>query len=141
MPETKSFEIIEHTADTGIRAYGRSREQLLENAARGLFSIITDLGLVEEREVRRVEVSAPDDEALAVEWLSELLFLHETESMLFAGFKVTEKGENEIEGELRGEPYDPGRHLLLAEVKAVTYHMLEVSRRGDAWEATIVFDV
>ena len=69
-----SFEILEHTGEIGILARGRTPSEVFAEAARGMFSFIVDLGAVEERDVRRVEVEATDLEALLVEWLNELTY-------------------------------------------------------------------
>ena len=86
---TRDFEIIEHTADVGIKAYGTDMKEAFVNAARGLFSLITELDDVEEIEYRDVEVTAPDQESLLVEWLNELIYLFDVENIIFRRFDIT----------------------------------------------------
>ena len=87
-PARPPFELIEHPADVGIRVYGRALAALFAHAALGLCSLITDTDTVLERETRSVEVAAPDRESLLVAWLSEVLWLIETEDLLFARFTI-----------------------------------------------------
>ncbi len=79
----KEFEFIDHTADIGVIAYGADIKQVFANAARGLFSIITELDTVADKESRNIEITAPDLEALLVNWLNELIYLFEAKGILF----------------------------------------------------------
>lgn len=132
------YEILEHTADTGIKAYGDGVNEIFENAALGMFDLMTDLALVRPVGEARVEVEAHDLESLLVEWLNELLFLHEVDHAFFVEFVVSVKGLA-LQGMARGEEVDPARHRLEQQVKAVTYHMLEVNQAEGY--ATVIFDV
>ncbi|RJQ43250.1 MAG: archease [Gaiellales bacterium] len=137
----KAFETIEHTADIGIRAFGSSREEVFENAATGMFSLITDLESVKPLDEYPVSVEAEDEEALLVEWLNELLYLYDSNSILFSRFRVTGMDANRVRGIALGEPLDPGRHRLDTDIKAVTYHMLRIGRVDGNWSAEVIFDV
>jgi len=122
------FEILEHTADVGLVAYGTDLREAFANAACGLFSLIAELDEVEERVSYPVEVQAPDEEALLVAWLNELIYLFEIERVVFKRFEVRKLAAGRLEAEAYGEKLDPSRHQLKAGVKGATYHMLEVSR-------------
>ncbi len=134
------FDVIEHTADTGIIAYGSTIEETFANAARGMFSVMVDLDAVRPVESRDIAVQAPDRELLLAEWLSELLFLFETEYMVFSRFDVKFSSERELRASAWGERIDPERHQIGAGIKAVTHHMLRVERQ-DGYRATVIFDV
>ena len=136
----KPFEYLEHTADIGVRAYGRTAKEAFENAAQGMFSLITDLERVKPEREETVEVEAADIEALLVEWLGELLFRLELEDLLFKEFQVKELSDTRLVARAKGEKIDPQRHPLLLQIKAVTYHMIEV-RKNDLWHAQVVFDI
>jgi len=86
----KDFEIIDHTADVGIIAYGTDIRQAFANAARAMFSLITELDEVEEVIYRDIELTAPDQESLIVEWLNELIYLFDTENIIFKRFDITQ---------------------------------------------------
>src|SRR5512141_1963325 len=82
------FEYLEHTADVKFRAYGKTPEQMLSNAAAALFKTMVDPARVQILETWKVELEAPELEDLAYQWLSEIVFLFETESAVFASFEV-----------------------------------------------------
>ncbi len=107
-----------------------------------MYALMVDLDRVEPREARALAVSAPDLERLLVHWLVDLLFVTETEGLVFAAFEVE---VDEAAGSLRalahGEPFDPERHDAGYDVKAVTYHDLEVVREASGWRARVILDV
>ena len=136
----KDFEIIEHTADAGIRAYGSDIKEVFVNAARGLFSLITELDDVVEAEYRDIELTAPDEENLLVEWLNELIYLFDAENILFKRFDISEIDNTKLKVRSYGERVDTSRHQLKTGVKAATYHMLKIER-DDGCKAEVLFDI
>ncbi len=134
----KRYEQIDHTADVGIAAYGKNLDELFENAAAGMFSLITDLRGVRKVGEYRIKIRADTPKDLMVAWLSELLFLHETQQLLFKEFEVKVKDEN-LDAKVRGEVIDKGRHQMHMVVKAVTYHMIEVDPKKG--RASVIFDI
>ncbi|MHB9053256.1 MAG: archease [Thermoleophilia bacterium] len=137
----RPFELIEHTADIGVRAFGSSELEVFENAAAGMFSLIADPELVECRDEFDVRAEADDREALLVEWLNELLYLHESQDLLLRRFEVKKLGETELEARVCGEPIDRGRHELMRDIKAATYHMLKLKESSEGWTTEVIFDV
>jgi SHS2 domain-containing protein len=135
----KRFELIEHTADMGLEAYGKTLAEAFANAAYGMFSIIAELDAVREVETRRVEISEDDMEGLLFEWLNSLLYYFDVEMLLFKRFDIIEFGEGRLVAECHGEKYDPSRHHLKTGVKSATYHMLEVDREKN--RVQVIFDV
>ena len=133
------FELIEHTADMGLKAYGRTLAEAFSNAAYGMFSIIADLSSVKEVASRRVEVSADDVESLLFEWLNSLLYYFDVEGLLFKRFEIKEFGEKRLAADCFGEKFDPARHRIKLGVKSATYHMLEVDRVKN--QVQVIFDV
>ncbi len=136
----KTYEVINHTADTGIKAYGDTLPKLFENAARGMRDIMVDPGTVRPVRQLNVEVEGKDVEELLVEWLSDLIYLFETQGLVPSSFKVLELDKQHLLAEVHGEHYDEKVHELRTGIKAVTYHMLSV-KKDDGWSATVVFDV
>ena len=134
----KRYEQIAHTADVGIAAYGKSMDDLFANAAAGMFSLITDLRGVRTVGEYNVKLKADTPEDLMVAWLSELLYLHETQKLLFKRFDVKIKG-NALDAKIDGEVMDRGRHNLHMVVKAVTYHMIEVNPKKGV--VRVIFDI
>ncbi len=134
------FETIEHTADVGIVAYGRDLPELFANAARGMFHFLIDPGQVQVRARRTLTVEADDLEGLLVAWLSELLIVFNGDEFLPADFIVEEVTPTRVRATLSGEPIDPKRHRFRLDVKAATYHALEVTQTN-GWSARVIFDV
>ncbi len=135
----KRFQFIEHTADIGLIAYGRTLAEAFANAAYGMFSIITDLKAVKETESRRLELHEDDLEALLFGWLNSLIYFFDVEMLLFNRFDISDLGEKRLRAICYGEKYDPSRHQLKIGVKAATYHMLKVDREKN--EVRVIFDV
>jgi SHS2 domain-containing protein len=141
------FEIIDHTADKGLRARGRSLAQVFENAAYGMFSLIFDASLSRRHAKRRVEVSGYDKEELFVNWLRELLFLSDAQRLAFCGFRVIEIGQDPQTGAWRlaadcEYAREPDKIVWKASpVKAVTYHGLSLEESEEGWTASVIFDV
>jgi len=137
----KRFEILDHTADIGLIVYGENLKTLFENAGEAFFHLITDLKKVRRRIEKRVEIEKEDLDRLMVDWLSELLYFHDVESLLFKGFKVESVGENGLKAVVKGEPFQDGVHVIKTEIKAVTYHQIEVLKKKGSWRAQIIFDL
>jgi len=136
-----AFELIEHTADIGIRAFGATEAEVFQNTAAGMFSLICEPERILDSRCLEISVSAEGHEALLVEWLNELLYLHDSHSMLFSRFMISEMTESTLEARACGENIDFRRHQLMTDVKAATYHMLKLLRTGDGWTAEVIFDV
>ena len=132
------YEEIEHTADVAIRAYGSSLDELFENAAEGMFSLIADLDAVKPVGEIEVRLTAEETPTLLVRWLSELLYVHETQRLLFARFDVRVSGTSLV-GRARGEAIDKTRHELKLVLKAVTRHRLMID--PDKGIAEVIFDI
>lgn len=132
---------FEHTGDAGIAVEAADLDTLFARAAWGLFDVLVDLAAVVPREAREISVEAGDLDALLVRWLSELNFIHATEGWLFCSFVIRRRTDHLLVAEARGERYDPDRHTIYTEVKAVTFHGLCVEREGNVWRARIIFDL
>lgn len=140
MPGEKAFEIIDHTADVGIIAYGTSMSQAFANAARAMFSLITELDDVEEALHRDIELTAPDQESLLVEWLNELIYLFDADNIIFKRFDITQLSNTQLKARSYGERVDSSRHKLKTGVKAATYHMLRIDKDG-GYKVQVLFDI
>ncbi len=136
----RNFEIVNHTADVGIRAYGADMRQAFANAAGALFSLITELDDVAEVLYRDIELTAPDEESLLVEWMNELIYLFDVENIVFKRFDITKLSSTQLKARIYGEKVDISKHKLKVGVKAATYHMLKVDR-GDGCKVQVLFDI
>ena len=135
------FEIIDHTADVAIAAYGADMKKAFANAALGMFSIMTDIKKVSEADVRDVEVTGEDVKDLLVSWLNELLFICEVEKILFKRFDIAELNGTRIVARCYGEKLDPKRHRIKTEIKAATYHMTQIEEKKGIIRAQVLFDI
>ena len=134
------FELLDHTADVGALAYGRTLAEAFENAALAMFSVMADLSTVGEEESRDIEVEGDSPEELLVAWLSELLYLSDTQQMVFRRFAIDQM-DHHLRGRAWGEPIDPDRHALGSGVKAVTRHMLAIEEREGLHRIQVIFDI
>jgi SHS2 domain-containing protein len=135
------FEIIDHTADVAIAAYGADTKKAFANAALGMFNIITGIDKVNETAVRDVEVTAEDMKDLLVSWLNELLFICEVEWILFKRFDISELNETGMIAKCYGEKINLKRHKIKAEIKAATYHMTQIEEKRDGVRIQVLFDI
>jgi SHS2 domain-containing protein len=135
----KDFEIIEHTADVGLKAYGKNLSEAFENAAKGMFALITDDSEISAVGEYSIKLRADSIEQLFIDWLSELLFLHSAFNLVFGRFEVS-IGENSLDAKVFGEEYNKKKHGYGVEIKAVTYHMLRVKREPPC-EVQVLFDI
>jgi SHS2 domain-containing protein len=136
----KDFEILEHTADVGIIAYGADLSQAFANAARALFSLITELDDVEEVTHRDIELTASDVENLLVAWLNELVYRFDTEGIIFKRFDIIQLDDTYLKARGYGEKVDSSKHRLKIGVKAATYHMLKVDK-NDGCRVQVLCDI
>lgn len=137
----KSFGTFEHTADIGLRARADSLAELLEALAEALAEFICPAGRVAQRAVRTMSAASQDVEGLAVDFLGQVLNVIQTERFMVGRVAVTAADDRSLTAELHGEPYDPARHEIHTEVKAVTYHMLEVRRHAEGWRGQVLLDL
>ncbi len=136
----KEFEIVNHTADVGIRAYGADMKEAFANAARALFSLITELDDVEEAVHKDIELTAPDQESLLVAWLNELIYLFDAENIIFKRFDIVQLSNTHLKARSYGHKVDSSRHKLKMGVKAATYHMLKVDK-DNGCKVQVLFDI
>ncbi len=127
------FEILEHTADIGLRARGATLEEAFEEAATALSSVVVEIEDIEPRLSYPIAASGEDDESLLVNWLSEVLYYLDARRVVLRRFRVEHFGEGRAAGQAWGEPRDTARHRPKVIVKGVTYHQLKIEQIPDGW--------
>ena len=137
----KRYKVFDHTADLGLEIYGKDEKELFSNAAFAIFDLTVDLHNVNASEVRSVSVRGSDREDLFVNYLREILYIFNGEGILLKEFSISEISSRHLVGEVRGEAFNPERHIIKAEIKAVTYHQVEVKKNKGGWKARVIFDV
>jgi SHS2 domain-containing protein len=135
------FETFDHTADLGLRIRAGDLNALFAEAGRALLSLlVSNPDAVMPKDARAVGVAGRNREDLFVDWLAELLFLFESDKFLASRLEAAVDDEG-ARGAVWGETYDPARHTLAHEVKAVTYHALKVENTESGWLAEVILDI
>ena len=122
----KSYEYFDVTADIGFRAYGNSLNEAFENAGVAMFNVITDTADVLPLKEISFEITSEDNVSLLYDYLEELLFYHEVEFMLFGEFHVEIEDNYHLNATIKGEGINWEKHERKTEVKAITFHKMDV---------------
>jgi SHS2 domain-containing protein len=135
------YEHFEHTADLGLRVRAPDLNTLFAEAAEALSAtIVEDVATIESREPAEIKIDGTDLAYLLFDWLRELLLRFEVGRRLFRRFDVTVRPDG-LTATAWGEPFDPDRHPLSHEVKAITYHGLVVEPADGGWRAEVIVDI
>ena len=137
----QAFRVLEHTADIGFEAFGSTVEEVFSNAARALIDLMVDLESIAPREEVAIQVQGPDPANLLVNWLSEVLYLYDTDGWLFRDFKIRRLEGGSLSALAQGEKFDRARHQTKLLVKAITYHQLALEQVRDGWRAQVYVDI
>jgi SHS2 domain-containing protein len=135
------FEFVDHTGDLGVRVIGESLPRLFEQAAHALTFILTDPEMLQTSEARKLKLEARTDEELLIAWLNELIYLFDTQGLLFKEYDVLSVHDHRLEALVRGESYAESRHPIKTAVKAATYHQLKIEHHEGLWTAQVIFDL
>ena len=142
----RSHELIEHTADLGLRVFADNAKDLYVNAAKGMFTIIAGRKMRAKRTARikkikfKLDLVARNREELLVVWLSELLSLFDIHDLIFIRFKINRLTAKQIKALAWAEPINKQTYTRKTEIKAVTYHQLKIKRAAGEFVAEIIFD-
>jgi len=131
------------SADAAFEATGSTLEELFSDAAIATFEVMADTTTVKQLLIHEIKLENGSVDGLLIDWLSELVYLKDTENILFTVFDVNIR-KNDVyilKAEAKGEKIDREKHSLRSDVKAVTYHMFEVTKKGDDWTARVVLDI
>ena len=131
-----AYELIDHTGDIGVVARASTLEGLCAECARAMFEILAEPAPPAPAGMERFEVPGADPAEELRDFLSELLYRFSADRKIYVVFMP---GQGSIEA--AWEPYDDARHPLRTELKAVTYHQLDVAREGEGWRGQVIFDV
>ena len=139
--KAKNYELIEHTADIGIKVKGKDLKGLFKNAALAMFDIIAERkSKIENRKSRIIIKQKADDlEELFINWLNELLSLSATKELIFFDFKIEKLDKNNLQATAVGEAIK--NYRVNTEIKAATYHQLKLEQTHSCWQAEVIFDV
>ena len=137
----KRYEQIPHTSDIAIRVYGKDTKELFENAAYGMFDILADLEGIKTSISIDVNVKAPSKEELLVSWMDELLYNFYSKNIIFSVFNINKIKDTELSAKAGGQHVGNNRNRLKKEIKAITYHDLNIKETPSGLTVEIVLDV
>ena len=136
-----AYQIIDHTADLGIIVKGPDVKGLFIRAAQAMTDLMVK-GEIRDKTARRdVLIEGEDFPDLMVRWLGEILYLFEGENLIVNSIEIKSIGPIKVEATLTVTSFEPKRHRVLREIKAVTYHQISVDKVNDGWEARVIFDI
>jgi len=138
----KKFEFLDiTTADVAFEAYGKNLNELFSNSALAMFEVMIDTEKVEPKIEKEVKVDGNDLESLMFNWLNEFLVFFGAENLVFSKFEVKVDEKNlKLEAKCLGERVNLEKHEIKAEVKAATYHKMEI-KKNEFWKARIILDI
>lgn len=137
----EQFTILEHPSDIGLEAYGATLEELFQNAARGMFSIMIGAYKALSQQYEVLVVESTDRESLLVKWLNELLFFFENRGFVFVRADFVELTDTKVRATVYGDSLHRCTHEVHICIKAVTYHQLSIEQWNERWVARVYFDV
>lgn len=137
----KRYEQFPHTADIGVRVFGKDLKELFENAAFAMFDLIADLEGIKGELEEDFELEAQNHEELLVAWLDELLYKFYTKQIIFFKFEIEKIAENKMKAKAFGRTVGANRNRLKTEIKAATYSDLKIKKTDTGYSVEIIFDV
>ena len=135
-----SYEAIDHTADFGLRVFGDHPIDLFQNSAMALMDQVVETASLPPQKEIRLSIKGNDWPDLMVNWLREILYLWSGKALLTRSVQIQSITEKSLSSHVWVDLFSPQRHTLISEIKAVTYHQIQVLDRGGLWEATVIFD-
>lgn len=137
----EQFEILDVAGDVGLRAFGQSKQEVFVHAALGMYSLITNTGVLKDQKTITVLVESHALDGLLVSWLNELIFHFDAYGFVGKNIEIINFSDNRIEARLSGEEFDSARHEGKLLIKAATYHRLKIEKKDNVWESEIIFDI
>lgn len=138
------YKFLDHTADTMFEAYGNNLEELFENCALAVEEIMVKISSLEIKETYEITLSSDSIEALLYDFLSELIFVKDTEGFLFKKFEVVienKKKKFELFAKCHGEIIDRNKHKLSDDAKAITKHEFSIEKIKEKYTAKVIVDI
>lgn len=133
----------EATADLAIKAYGKTLKESFENSASAVCNAISDTKKIDEQEIKLVKKKSDNINMLLYEFLEEILFLHDSENLIFKRIIVDELDEknNSISAIFYGETFDAKKHVPKAHIKAITYFDMQIKKEKNEFVIKFIADV
>jgi SHS2 domain-containing protein len=135
------YSVIDHTADLGITVRGTDMKGLFEEAARSITHLMVRADPVKGTATVKLSVTGCDSADLMVRWLGEILYLLKGDNKVVIHMGIDFISSSRLDATLQTVTFDPITDEILHDIKAVTYHQIEVAEKPDHWEARIIFDL
>jgi len=132
------YEVLPHTADLRIRARGRTLADLFRGSLRGMSSVMRSAALEMSPTIKReIAIAAPDEPSLLIDFLSEALSSAQVNREVYNGATFEELTTRSLRAILHGVPVD----AFEKDIKAATYHGVEIKETDEGYEATVIYDI
>jgi len=136
------YKLIDHTADLGIEVTGRTKRELFTKTALSLMDIVVERkGTPSGVKEKALAMEGSDPADLLINFLREILYLFNSSHFVLDQCMIIECSNKRLVAQLSVEPYHKRKHSIKTEIKAVTYHGLDVEKQKSSWRARIIFDV
>lgn len=140
-----SFKFLEDIAiaDVAFEASGKNLEQLFESAALATTQVMVELKTISRDVSKPITIKAKDVDKLLRDFLDEIIFIKDSDLLVFAKFdiKIKKNGSYELKANAYGEKLDMKKHKFGVDVKATTMHMFEVKKEATGWKARVILDI
>lgn len=143
----KKYEYLEGivTADAAFDAYGKTLQELFENSATATTGVMIELKTLSAKITKKIKITAENAEQLLYKFLEQIVFLKDSESILFKTYKIkitqTQQKKFELIAECKGDKINPQKQKLGNDIKAVTYHNFKVEQQQNEWKARVILDI
>jgi len=143
MNKNNNYEYFETTADIGITAYGETIEIAFINSALGTMNLITDINQIKPKISKSVEIKSEDIYGLLYDWITELLILLDSDFFIASQYdiKITKNKEYVLTGSITGDIYNTDNYNYKTEVKAITYHNMDIKKIGNKYKLNFILDL
>ncbi len=131
------------TADVAIESRGDTLEELFTASAMATFEVMADINNIQSKTGKTIHLEDSEIDGLLFDWLAELIYLKDSESMLFSKYdiKITKSTNYQLDAEILGEEINPSEHDLRCDVKAITFHLFEVYEKAGKWISRFILDL
>jgi len=131
--------------DAYIEVQAATLSAVFEDAAFAMFDVMTDPTAVAPEFTDQFDITAHDEVSLLHDWLEQLLLKFDLDGKVYSRFKVekieTQNGDLHLVASARGGLFQSGRHPAKVEIKAVTYHRMEVKATGKGYLVRYILDL
>lgn len=135
------FKMKDHTADIALEIKAKTLPKLFEEAARGYLFLLLENKKCTPTQFQNLEIEGENNEDLLVSFLSKLSFIFETKKKIPCSFEILRLKEKNLNAKVGLAPYNPKKHVILHDIKAITYHDLNIKKTKEGFQVTIVFDI